>query len=292
MRAARRTGASKSVIGRALVVVVALAFTSGAATASDAPRWGMSSLVRLGATKMLVGASPDELTRAALECNRQAGAPLCTPENFAVEMRTKDTGTKAVELPTFYLDRTEVARGAYARCVAAGSCSPPLVRLESDVPVDVEARLPVVGVDYDDAVAFCEFVGRRLPSEDEWERAARGSRGRRYPWGDSFHGGRVNAGRLGPERTNRADGYELWAPVDAFFDGRTPEGILQLSGNVAEWTRAVEKDEATSGLAVARGGDFAAPSFRQRATVREVLARQTRRDTLGFRCAADAPPRR
>jgi len=240
-----------------------------------------SAWVRVPGATIALGSTVDDLIAAATHCNRLTGQATCEPEDFALERRDK-----TAVVPSFLLERTEVSVGQYARCVRAGVCSPhamPGALLGTGEP----DLLPVTMVSLDQARAYCAFKGARLPSEDEFELAARGPHGRRYPWGNLFHAGRVNGGSPAPTYTNARDGYELLAPVEALPAGRTPLGILQLSGNVAEWTSSIEADAAgmPTGRVLIRGGHFASPPWQLRAAQRESLSASERRPTLGFRCA-------
>jgi formylglycine-generating enzyme required for sulfatase activity len=137
-----------------------------------------------------------------------------------------------VTVKGFLLDRTEVTNDAYHTCVEAKVC-----RMNRKAPPPGQKQVieelylpdhPVVGVSWDDAVAYCSWKGKRLPTEAEWERAARGSDGRRYPWGNDP----PDAGRHGVF-ANRSRGTES---VGKYPAGAGPYGHLDLGGNVWEWT--------------------------------------------------------
>lgn len=133
-----------------------------------------------------------------------------------------------VEVAGFWLDETEVTDSAYDACVAAHACN-------EKQPLEVAGhrlsasdfrgpKRPVSEVSWDDASAYCAFMTRRLPTEAEWERAARGDDGRRYPWGDD------------PPTPERAVYQTLHtADVGTHPAGRGPYGHLDLTGNVWEW---------------------------------------------------------
>jgi formylglycine-generating enzyme required for sulfatase activity len=143
---------------------------------------------------------------------------------------------RRVYVDAFWIDRTEITNGQYQRCVAAGVCASSNV-YNKDFG---EETLPVVGVNWQQANAYCHWVGGRLPSEAEWEKAARGVDGRLYPWGNQFDGYRLNycdASCVADWRDQSAnDGYRYTAPVGSFPGGASPYGVLDMSGNVWEWT--------------------------------------------------------
>ncbi len=130
----------------------------------------------------------------------------------------------------------------------------------------------------------------RVPAAHEWERAARGGDDRLWPWGRFWAPGILNWGEfdmMAYPIAGRLDGYQGTAPVDAFADGASPDGLLNLLGNVAEWTLPAEGDpEGTAGVA---GGHYADHAFDLRLTNRRTVEATQARSTIGVRCVADAP---
>lgn len=225
----------------------------------------------------------------------------------------------------FSIDRTEVTRGDYRRCVAARRCAPAggseIPRgSEGAAPTSTTAdsasndHLPIVNVSWADAQSFCRFVGGRLPTEAEWEKAARGTDGREYPWGDEVSCERANWGNFDGEGpcAGRNPGHPV--AVGQYPDGASPYGVLDLGGNVWEWVADRYDDDAAaiapevplrrSGATrersgrgttrpgnaerrVVKGGSCCSFFVGPRAANRNAWSPDHRDADLGFRCAAD-----
>jgi formylglycine-generating enzyme required for sulfatase activity len=191
----------------------------------------------------------------------------------------------------FYLAFTPTTNFQYQKCVDAGACHG---------QADMAKRLnPVVNVDWDEAREFCEWAGGRLPTETEWEYAARGgTEGWRFPWGNDAGGNNANFADAGGRNieyigmdleANR--GVAKWLGLTYPYDGTSPVGTFEkngfglydMVGNAAQWT-ADQKGE----LRVLRGGSWAGTGDAGRVSMRYFAAPQVVRDTTGFRCARDA----
>jgi formylglycine-generating enzyme required for sulfatase activity len=170
---------------------------------------------------------------------------------------------------------------------------------------------PVVQVNWFDASAFCEWRGLDLPTEAQWEKAARGIDGRTFPWGDAFDATKANFCDASCPLEDRvhsteSDGYPRTSPVDAFAAGASPYGALNMAGNVWEWTRdwydheyyeyASDVDPlgpahaaSRDGRKVVHGGSWTSESEKLRAASRSFDdPREWRAFGVGFRCAVTA----
>ncbi|MDE0014216.1 MAG: formylglycine-generating enzyme family protein [Candidatus Poribacteria bacterium] len=213
-----------------------------------------------------------------------------------------------VSLPAFYIDRSPVTNAQYAAFIAAtGHPIPkywthtPHMGVESPFPVGVKhGTHPVVGVSYADALAYCEWAGKRLPTEAEWEKAARGGLvNQNYPWGNESSRDYANtAGIWGKDRW-------LWtSPIGSFPPNGY--GLSDMAGNVFEWCadwyapdyyqHSQEENPhgpKTGQTRVLRGGSWSNNVFgiyQMRCAYRFHARPETRNLTIGFRCAADPPP--
>ncbi|MBI3603143.1 MAG: formylglycine-generating enzyme family protein [Nitrospirae bacterium] len=199
-----------------------------------------------------------------------------------------------VYLRTFYMDKKEVTQGDYERYVKMTKRGKPFVPVfEDDQSKILKPDLPAMGISWADAEAYCKWAGKRLPTEAEWEKAARGESKRRYPWGDEFGAGHANVD--GDE-----DGVKYLAPPGSFESGRSQYGLYDMTGNVAEWV-ADTYDEHYYKKApyrdppgpedgqhkVIRGGSWRETQHNARLAKR-FQAKMWRTDsTIGIRCAKD-----
>jgi formylglycine-generating enzyme required for sulfatase activity len=194
-----------------------------------------------------------------------------------------------VRVPTFEIDTTEVTVSAYAKCVDAGKCTPPDAGPDCNWQRADLARHPVNCVDARQAEAYCTFAGRRLPTEEEWEHAARGSEGRRYPWKDGEPAANLCWNGEGNDRGK--GGRRGTCPVASYPAGATPAGAFDMAGNVFEWTASPYcpyggPRDCGDARRVIRGGAWnnLVPSF-VRAADRSREEPGKRVDNVGFRCA-------
>jgi formylglycine-generating enzyme required for sulfatase activity len=190
-----------------------------------------------------------------------------------------------VAVPEFWLDSTEVTVAAYRACIAAGTCAAPATDAGCTLAAGLDTH-PVSCVSPDQARAYCTWIGKRLVRNDEWTAAALGASSRTYPWGsESPAADRLDA--CGPECAESggspmygaSDGYATTAPVGSFPLGSTPDGVLDLAGNVAEWVDGTLAP-------VARGGSYADVAT-SAVTSANAGVGAPNGPTVGFRCAAD-----
>ena len=200
-----------------------------------------------------------------------------------------------VYLKAYYIDLMEVTQKEYQRFEKMTKREKPVIPVfEDDINKLLNPDYPVVAVTWNDAIAYCRWAGKRLPTEAEWEKAARGEGRRKYPWGNKFDQNYANVD--GDE-----DGYQYLAPVGSYEVGRSPFGLYDTTGNVAEWVLddysadyyqkspfrdpgGPEKDDVYK---VIRGGSWRESRIGARLTKR-FSAKLWRTDaTVGFRCAKD-----
>lgn len=252
-------------------------------------------IAHLAAGTFRMGSDDEDIAYASALCQGYAQpGVLCDAATFQDEQPAH-----LVQLAAFAIDRTEVTREAYLRCVAAGACAPSRVA-EGDPRIG-EPQHPAVLVTAGEAEAYCGFVGGRLPSEAEWERAASAGAPRRFPWGNQWNDRLANAAPSDPTGKDK-DGYRYLAPVGALRDGANAHGLMDMAGNVWELTAdhydaqayahalPVEPRGPASGeLRVIRGGSHASPPHTLRVTQRATVHENEPRPDVGFRCAYSEP---
>jgi formylglycine-generating enzyme required for sulfatase activity len=202
---------------------------------------------------------------------------------LGVDVAVDSVPARKVHLPEFWIDRTEVTVSAYRRFIhAAKDRSFPLWAYTIGPPLADE---PAIAVDYDDARAYCAWAGKRLPTEAEWEKAARGTDGRLYPWGNTWHPEWVVHGTPDTRRP---------APVGSHPENASPYGALDMAGNVMEWTdtwydkppgSTLERQAFGTQYRVLKGGSWESAPVFARAANRFAVFPVIGQPSFGLRCA-------
>jgi len=252
------------------------------------------AVVRIAGGWFRMGSDEDDVRFAVDLCRRTGGtAGACERDRFADEQPAH-----RVYVHAFRIDRLEVSHADWRRCVRAGVCPPSRIAASDD-------RLgrpdhPVAGVTWREASGYCRWVGGRLPTEAEWERAARGGSRRPFPWGHDFNTRIANYGAASGEPDD-TDGRFHAAPVDAFADAVSAHGLQNMAGNVWELTAdhydakayaardVVDPRGPSAGeRRVVRGGSWRSPAYALRAAQRGAVGEDESRPDVGVRCAYDA----
>lgn len=247
-------------------------------------------MVYMPAGEFLIGSSEEEVEFALQQCT--AYGTNCQPRYFSVEMPMH-----SIVLDSFWIDRTEVTYDQYQQCLNDGTC-------EALGCQEGSRDHPVVCVTWEQAITYCKWAGARLPTEAEWEYAARGLKGTRYPWGDEFVGTYLNYCDVNCTLSKRDemfdDGYARSAPVGSYPQGASWVGALDMAGNVwemvADWNgeyspeKQVDPTGPLSGdRKVARGGSWHASPDHVRSALRTHVGPDGFVDHAGFRCAQSLP---
>jgi formylglycine-generating enzyme required for sulfatase activity len=237
----------------------------------------------------VVGPKPEDLTPMVLI---PAGEFIMGSDPR--EGNADETPQRKVFLEAFHIDKFETTVDRYARYLAATGVEPPEYWNRADPVADKD--LPVIGVDWDQAQGYCKWAGKRLPSEAEWEKAARGTDGRIHPWGNEGATQQfANYGRGGSFRYGKS-----LENVGSYESGKSPYGIYDLVGNVWEWVADwYDKDYYENApiknpkgpekgqYRVIRGGSWSKAPLVVRAAGRNRAAPTSQTTSIGFRCAKD-----
>ena len=214
--------------------------------------------------------------------------------NFTMGSNLPDAPQHTVSLGNYWIYKTEVTNSMYAFCVSVGACAPPAQEVGAPVYDNpVYSNYPVVGVTWDMAANYCSWISGSLPTEAQWEKAARGSDGAQYPWGGADPS--CDAG-------NFAGCVGALTDVTKYADGASPYGVLDMAGNVFEWVNdfygenyynnapAENPTGPGSGeLRVIRSSGFEADFGQATLAVRHPAGNAYHSRDLGFRCVVQQP---
>ncbi len=230
----------------------------------------------------MITIAPGEFTMGSSEKDIEWAAQTFFSESL--DYYRDETPAHTVNLPAYKIDITEVTIGQYR-----------LYREQTGVPAPKfmdndrfnQDSQPVVGITWQEAADYCATMGKRLPTEAEWEKAARGTDGRTYPWGNEPDETQANI-------RGKKDGYRYSAPVGLDQYGISPYGIRDMAGNVWEWTadwyqphpgNIHPNDFYGKQFRVIKGGSWFSNMDLARITVRGKSLPDRRNNFLGFRCA-------
>lgn len=205
-----------------------------------------------------------------------------------------------VSLPGFYIDEYEVTNAEYMNFVKATNHPYPVYWLEGKIPQGM-GNHPVVNVSYNDAAAYASWAGKRLPTEVEWERAAKGVSGYPYPYGPNYLSSMANTMSGG---TMPVGSFKSFITTQKYNPRNFQAAVQDMSGNVAEWTSTTYAPEWYSQIVamreyidpnhrdhspfkVVRGGSFRSSAETSTTTYRAFMAEDDFNDSTGFRCVAD-----
>lgn len=276
-----------------------------------------SEMVLVPAGSFLMGSTDEDIEKEIEEASKPRGPALAGQRGkrrrvAKIEWYKKEIPQRKVWLNAFWMDKFETTNKQYREFIRGGGYNKREYwsregwQWRSDNNISQprywgskkygKEDFPVVGVSWYEADAYAGWCGKRLPTEAEWERAARGTDGLKYPWGDQWNGKRCNWADNGNE-----DGYRALSWVGAFKDGVSPVGYYDMAGNVCEWcsdwfdlycsttneiTQAERKPRVSS-LKISRGGAFVSDETHCRTTGRFVDSPGTRNIFTGFRLVLD-----
>jgi formylglycine-generating enzyme required for sulfatase activity len=249
-----------------IIFALSLALPGLAAGAEKAP----GGMVFIPGGEFLMGSSAEEVARIKKKFGNK---PLYANYRFGDEMPKQK-----VYLPPFYIDRHEVTNSEYAKFLKATAYPAPPHWRNGHYPAG-KGNYPVLFVSRQDAMAYARWAGKRLPTEAEWEKAARGTDGRVFPWGNKFD----------PFRAATAESDLLYIEdglcnvntankVEQAEGDISPYGVHGMAGNVREWTATTVRGT------IIKGGSWVDLSINATAAYREAVPGEGKSHIIGFRC--------
>lgn len=246
------------------------------------PKDGMA-LIRIPAGEFQMGSDPQKDSQA----------------------QTDEQPMHPVFLDEYWIDQTEVTNAMYKKCVDAGICVEPRSFASATQPDyytnPAFANYPVINVTWNYAATYCNWAGRRLPTEAEWEKAARGLDQRIYPWGSDM-APTCNRTSAASDRLANFDGCAKDTTAVTDYNGLSYYGLYGMAGNVQEWVQdwydpvyyqpspiSNPVGPGSGSQRVLRGGSFGVPKINIRSAARKYLEPNRAENTIGFRCAVTQP---
>jgi formylglycine-generating enzyme required for sulfatase activity len=245
-----------------------------AQTSEDYPDQG--DMVLIPAGEFIMGSSSEEVKPIIEEFGKRG--------DFIGYSFESETPRRKINVGAFYIDRYEVTNTQYKTFINATGHLPPR-HWKNGTFASGKDNHPAMYVSWFDAEAYASWAGKRLPTEEEWEKASRGIDGRTYPWGSKYNPEAVGTAE-GILRTNYSP-IELThfaAPVDEFKGDKSPYGVYDMAGNVMEWTGSwYEKGDSK----VVKGAAWVHLGARARSAARAGIQPSGISHLIGFRCAMD-----
>lgn len=271
-----------------------------------APEVVPTARITVPAGWFFMGSKPADLRKVVAEL-----APLEVRSEIQRQLAVflqEESPERRIYLRAYQIHRQEVTRAAYQRCVRWGPCK--ALPAPSTLGAFARPDAPVVNVTWAEAGIYCRFRGGRLPTEAEWEKAARGPYGRIWPWEGAWHEKACNHGALHPVHPmfhgSDVDGFFWVSPVGSFPRDRSYYGVMDMAGNVAEWVDSwyqpgwwakgpVATHNPTGPTGgngrLIKGGSWSRLRILSRpAAKRLLLSSEARAPDVGFRCAFDLRP--
>ena len=249
----------------------------------------VDDMVLIPAGEFIIGSTEEEIRQALEWCKRDEGN-YCVPEDYYAEYPSHKEST-----PDFLIDKKEVSNYDYNKFIQTTKRQAPNSRYINDENFNGLTQ-PAVGVTWEDASLYCAWAGKRLPTEIEWEKAARGTDGRIWPWGATWDEKLSNHGTGGTPGLDNIDGFLYTSPVGATSDV-SPYGVLNMAGNVFEWVDGTfvpypgndryDHEEYKFNTHIYRGGSYYSSMTDLRTGSRGYAQPEETDAATGFRCAKD-----
>lgn len=269
---------------------------SATATPTSTATATATATLGIGSTRVITFPSIVENEVVTVNIMFIPGGPSIMGTN-TLQITEAETPQIVVNVPQFFMQETETTVTMYSACAKEQEC--PLPGLDFAMNPLIAGGFPVVGINYYNAESFCSWMGGYLPTEEQWEKAGRGTDGRIYPWGNNapFNDLANVCDKQCTEdwaNTSIDDGYGELSPVGIYPQGASIYGVLDMVGGVREWVAGnFDHDKyrgggTPNGNSIVRGGSWGNSEADQRLMRRNQQDPRVRNNYTGFRCAFDA----